>query len=101
LIPFSHRTPTSTMDMFSYYLRRSAPGNVAVWDRVLRAVPAVTTAALYAVGVIGGGLALALGIASGMLLATSLTGKCSVYYAAHTGTRRDADGRRVTGRPHP
>lgn len=87
--------------MFSYYLHRHAPGNVAVWDRVLRAVPAVATAALYVTGVIGGGLALALGVASGMLLATSLTGKCSIYYAANTGTRRDASGQRVTGRVAP
>ena len=87
--------------MFSYYLHRSAPGNVAVWDRVLRAVPAVATASLYAAGAIGGGLALGLGIASGMLLATSLTGKCSVYYAANTGTQRDETGRRVTGRSDP
>lgn len=85
--------------MFSYYLHRHAPGNVAVWDRVLRAVPAVATAALYAAGAIGGGLALGLGVASGMLLATSLTGKCSVYYAAGAGTRRGSDGRRVSGRP--
>ncbi len=84
--------------MFSYYLHRHAPGNVAGWDRALRAVPALVTAVLFATGTVDGGLALGLAVASGMLLATSATGKCSVYYAAQTGTRRDADGRRVTGR---
>ena len=87
------------MNMFSYYLHRRAPGNVATWDRVVRALPALATAVLYATGVVGGGVALALGLASGALLATSLTGKCSVYYAANTGTRRGAAGAPVTGRP--
>lgn len=86
------------MNMFSYYLHRHAPGNVALWDRALRAVPAAVTAVLYAAGVIEGGVALGLAVASAMLLATSATGKCSIYYAAGTGTQRDAAGHRVTGR---
>ena len=86
------------MNMFTYYLHRHAPRNVAICDRVLRAVPAVLVVVLYLADIIGGGLALALGIPSLALLATSAMGKCGIYYALNKGTRRDAHGHPVTGR---
>ena len=86
------------MNMFSYYLARHAPGNVAAWDRVLRAAPAAVVAILFATGVIGGVLAVVLAVAATGLLVTGLTGKCSVYYALGVGTKRDASGTRVYGR---
>ena len=53
--------------------------NVAVWDRVLRAVPAVLAVWAYLQGWMVGGVAIALGVVSAMLLVTSLTGTCSIY----------------------
>ncbi|MEM6387700.1 MAG: DUF2892 domain-containing protein [Pseudomonadota bacterium] len=54
--------------------------NVGTFDRVLRAIPAVAVAILWAQGVIGGTLAIVLAIGAIMLLVTALTGTCSIYY---------------------
>lgn len=54
--------------------------NVGTLDRLLRAFPAVAVAILWAQGVIGGSLANVLAIVAIMLLATALSGACSIYY---------------------
>lgn len=54
--------------------------NVGSFDRVLRVLPAVAVAILWAQGAIGGVLAVVLSISTGMLLVTALTGACSIYY---------------------
>lgn len=85
------------MNMFTYYLHRHAPGNVAVWDRILRALPALIVVTLFLTGVLNAAIALLFGLPALMLLGTSATGKCGAYYALKTGTQRDANGDRVTG----
>ena len=54
--------------------------NVGPVDRILRAIPAVAVAVLWAQGVIGGTVAVVLAIPAIMLLVTALTGACSIYY---------------------
>ncbi|XOV83322.1 MAG: DUF2892 domain-containing protein [bacterium] len=54
--------------------------NVGTFDRILRALPAIAVAILWAQGVIGGALAMALALGAAMLLVTALTGACSIYY---------------------
>ena len=62
--------------------------NVGPIDRALRALPAVAVAVLWAAGVIVGPVAVGLGVLAAMLLLTSATGSCSVYYALGVSTRR-------------
>ncbi|MEO1200249.1 MAG: DUF2892 domain-containing protein [Pseudomonadota bacterium] len=54
--------------------------NVGGIDRIVRILPAVVVAVLWAQGVIGGPVAVALGLLAGMLLLTAVTGACSIYY---------------------
>lgn len=54
--------------------------NVAPIDRLIRATPAVAVGWLWWSGSIGGLLAVGLAALAAMLLATSLTGSCSIYY---------------------
>ncbi|MEM8581685.1 MAG: DUF2892 domain-containing protein [Pseudomonadota bacterium] len=54
--------------------------NVGTFDRLLRALPALAVAILWAQGMIGGALAIVLAIGAAMLLVTALTGACSIYY---------------------
>ncbi|MEM9599568.1 MAG: DUF2892 domain-containing protein [Pseudomonadota bacterium] len=54
--------------------------NVGTLDRILRALPALLVAVLWATGTLSGVLAAVLAIGAGMLLITSLTGACSIYY---------------------
>ena len=54
--------------------------NVAGWDRLLRALPAAFVGWAWYIGLIGGVLASALAVPAVMLLVTSVTGTCSIYY---------------------
>lgn len=54
--------------------------NVGAFDRILRLLPALAVAVLWAQGMIGGPLAIVLAIGAAMLLVTALTGACSIYY---------------------
>ncbi|MEM6745545.1 MAG: DUF2892 domain-containing protein [Pseudomonadota bacterium] len=67
--------------------------NVGAADRLLRVLPALIVAGLWLFGDLGGAAALALGVPAAMLLATALTGSCSVYYLLGVSTRGKADGR--------
>jgi hypothetical protein len=53
--------------------------NVAVWDRLLRALPALGVALAWGAGITGSTLVV-LAVMAGMLLVTSVTGTCSIYY---------------------
>jgi len=55
--------------------------NVGTIDRVLRAMGSLTIGILIYQDCLSGALAVALGILALMILATSITGKCSIYYA--------------------
>lgn len=55
------------------------PKNMGPVDRVIRFLFAVVVAALYFTGVIGGTLALVLGVLAAVLLLTSILGFCPLY----------------------
>jgi hypothetical protein len=69
--------------------------NVGKFDRIIRAIPSIVVAVLYFNGSIGGGLAIGLGTLSAMLLVTSLTGACSIYYMLGYSTCP------ISGKPNP
>ncbi|MBL0726610.1 DUF2892 domain-containing protein [Piscinibacter sp. HJYY11] len=54
--------------------------NVGTLDRFARALPSVAVASFVYTGQLQGAAAWVLGIISAMLLVTSLTGSCSIYY---------------------
>ncbi len=63
--------------------------NMGMIDRVIRTVLAVVIAVLYFTGVIGGTLALILGIVAVIFLLTSLVGWCLLYvpFGINTGAK--------------
>ena len=54
--------------------------NVGTLDRIIRSFPTLIVVGLHVTGVISGWLSIVLGIFALMLLATSVTGACSIYY---------------------
>lgn len=62
--------------------------NVAPLDRVLRLLPAAAVAWLWWSGTVGDVAAVALAVPALMLVVTSLTGSCSVYYTLGLSTLR-------------
>jgi hypothetical protein len=54
--------------------------NVAGWDRILRALPALATLYFWNTGALTGLGLIAAAVISVMLLVTSITGSCSIYY---------------------
>lgn len=54
--------------------------NVGKIDRFVRALPLVVVLVLWMQGIIGGLLAIVLGVLAVMLFVTALTGACSIYY---------------------
>jgi hypothetical protein len=54
--------------------------NVGNFDRVLRTLPLIAVAILWSQGMISGLPAIVLAVVGGMLLVTSITGSCSIYY---------------------
>lgn len=63
-----------------FLTRMMTTKNVGALDRALRALPALATFAAWWSGLLSGAWLLAALFASGMLLVTSLTGACSIYY---------------------
>ncbi|MEM9761256.1 MAG: DUF2892 domain-containing protein [Pseudomonadota bacterium] len=80
------------MSIIRYFSKR----NVGPLDRVLRAVPALAVAMLWLQGLINDGFAIALAVPSAMLLATAVTGVCSIYHLLGLSTR-SADASRDGG----
>jgi hypothetical protein len=66
--------------------------NMGGTDRAVRAFVAVIIAILYYTGVIGGTLALVLGIVAVLFAVTSLFGFCPLYAALGMSTKRTAPG---------
>lgn len=62
--------------------------NLGWFDRILRALPAFFVALLWWQGVLTGPVALLIAFAAAMLLATAVTGACSIYYLLGLSTRR-------------
>jgi hypothetical protein len=54
--------------------------NVGNLDRIIRTLPTVMVVYLYTTGLISGVLSWVLGVLTLMLLLTSVTGSCSIYY---------------------
>lgn len=63
-----------------FLARMMTTGNVGAIDRVIRAIPAIATAWLYWTSALSGPALIVAAIVSAMLLVTSLTGACSIYY---------------------
>lgn len=64
------------------------PKNMGTADRVIRTLIAVTIGVLYLTGLIGGTLALILGIIAVAFLLTSLVGRCPAYVPFKISTCR-------------
>lgn len=62
------------------FKRMMTTRNVGALDRILRTLPAIAVAFLWAQGLISGLLAGVLAVAAAMLLVTAITGACSIYY---------------------
>ncbi|MBE9141029.1 DUF2892 domain-containing protein [Nodosilinea sp. LEGE 07088] len=54
--------------------------NVGKIDRLIRSLPTLIVVYLHFTGAISGGVSVFLGVLALMLLLTSLTGTCSIYY---------------------
>jgi len=66
--------------------------NMGTPDRVIRTLVAVVIAILYFTNVIGGILALVLGIVAVVFLVTSIVGWCPAYIPFKISTRKSAGG---------
>ena len=62
-------------------IRANSTRNIGWWDRILRALLTPLVGYLIYAGILSGWFAVLLGIIALMLLPTSLTGACSIYYA--------------------
>ena len=71
------------------------PRNMGKTDRIIRAAFAVLVAVLWLTGTIGGTLAIVLGVAAAILLATSLVGTCPLYMPFGISTSRARPGTTV------
>ncbi|MBX9615760.1 MAG: DUF2892 domain-containing protein [Brevundimonas sp.] len=64
--------------------------NVGTLDRIVRAAAVIAIAAAYGLGLIGGTLAIVLGVVAVVLLLTSLTSTCPAYMPFGLSTRGKA-----------
>lgn len=64
--------------------------NMGIADRVIRALIAVAIGALYFTNVIGGTVAIVLGIVAAVFLLTSIVGSCPAYLPFRISTRKAA-----------
>lgn len=60
-------------------LKRFTTRNVGTADRIIRTLPAVGFAYVWATGAIAGTALIVFGIISAMLLVTAVTSRCSIY----------------------
>jgi hypothetical protein len=65
--------------------------NVGGIDRIVRALFALSVPVLYLTGMIGGLTALVLGVLAILILRTSFTGKCGIYYGLGLSTHRPSE----------
>lgn len=65
--------------------------NVGMPDRIVRALLALSVPALYLAGMIDGVAAIILGILAVLILRTSFTGKCGIYYGLNLSTYRQSE----------
>jgi uncharacterized membrane protein YkgB len=66
--------------------------NMGSTDRIIRVVIALVIAGLYFAGMIGGTLAIILGIVAVVFLLTSLVGVCPGYFPFRLSTKRPSGG---------
>jgi hypothetical protein len=60
-------------------LTRFTTRNVGTIDRLVRTLPAIAFAYVYATGALAGAALIGLGIIAAMLLVTSVSARCSIY----------------------
>jgi len=68
--------------------------NVGTADRVVRALFALSVPVLYVTGLIEGIAAIILAVLAALILRTSVTGKCGIYYGLGRSTYRKESERR-------
>ncbi|MEJ2720156.1 MAG: DUF2892 domain-containing protein [bacterium] len=66
--------------------------NMGAADRLIRILIAIVIAILYFTNVIGGALAIILGIIAVVFLLTSLVGRCPAYLPFKLSTRKERPG---------
>lgn len=60
-------------------LKRFTTRNVGTADRIIRTLPALAFAYVWATGAVTGTALIVLGVISAMLLVTAITSRCSIY----------------------
>jgi Protein of unknown function (DUF2892) len=63
--------------------------NVGALDRIARGLFALSIPALYLLGWVSGIAAIVLGVLAVLVLRTSVTGKCGIYYGLGLSTYRE------------
>ncbi len=61
------------------FLKRLTARNVGTADRIVRTLPALAFAIVWATGVVTGTALIVFGVISAMLLFTAVTSRCSIY----------------------
>lgn len=67
-------------------VKRFTTRNVGTADRVIRVLPALVFAWVWATGALTGTALIALGVVSAMLFVTAVTARCSIYAMLGIGT---------------
>lgn len=67
-------------------LKRLTTRNVGTPDRILRTLPALAFAYVWATGTVTGTALIVFGVVSAMLLFTAITARCSIYAILGIGT---------------
>jgi len=68
------------------FLKRLTTRNVGTADRIIRTLPSIAFAFVWATGVMTGGALVLFGVISAMLLFTAITSRCSIYAIFGIGT---------------
>lgn len=68
------------LSLLTPFTKMMTTRNVGAIDRLIRFLPTPLVAYLVYTGILSGLLAWTLGIMAAMLLITTLTGSCSIYY---------------------
>lgn len=68
------------------FLKRLTTRNVGTTDRIIRTLPSVAFAYVWATGAVTGTALVVFGVISAMLLFTAITSRCSIYAMFGIGT---------------
>lgn len=68
------------------FLERLTTRNVGTLDRIIRTLPAIAFAYVWATGAVTGTALIVFGVVAAMLLFTAVTSRCSIYAMFGVGT---------------